>query len=107
LIEAVKDMVPERILARPKQGFTPPVREWYEAIRQRYGSLVRAGWLVECGVIKKDQVESYFKRASSQPLYKLVLLEVWCRLYVDEQTPEAIAEEVGIFSAGTYRAANT
>lgn len=107
LIEAVKDMVPERILARPKQGFTPPVREWYEAIRQRYGCLVRAGWLVERGVIKKDRVESYFKRASSQTIYKLVLLEVWCRLYVDEQTPEGIAEEVGILSAGTYRAANT
>jgi hypothetical protein len=83
------------------------VREWYEAIRQRYGCLVRAGWLVERGVIKKDRVESYFKRASSQTIYKLVLLEVWCRLYVNEQTPEAIAEEVGILSAGTYRAANT
>ncbi len=107
LIEAVKDMVPGRILARPKQGFTPPVREWCEAIRQRYGCLVHAGSLVEQGVINKDQVESYFKRASSQVIYKLVLLEVWSRLYVDEHTPEEIAEEVGVISAGVYRAANT
>jgi len=52
-------------------------------------------------------VESYFRRASSHMIYKLVLLEVWCRLYVDEHTPEEIGEEVGLISAGGYRAANT
>jgi asparagine synthase (glutamine-hydrolysing) len=107
LIEAIKDVVPERILARPKQGFTPPVLEWCEAIRQRYGSLVHNGRLVERGVIQKEQVERYFKRASLQTIYKLVLLEVWCRLFVDEQTPEEIAEEVGVLDAGVYRAAKT
>jgi asparagine synthase (glutamine-hydrolysing) len=107
LIEAIKDVVPERILARPKQGFTPPVLEWCEAIRQRYGGLAYNGRLVERGVIHKERLESFSKRASPQTIYKLVLLEVWFRLFVDEQTPEEIAEEVGVLDAGVFRAANT
>jgi asparagine synthase (glutamine-hydrolysing) len=107
LIEAIKDVVPERILARPKQGFTPPVLEWCEAIRQRYGGLVHNGRLAERGVMQKEQLESFCKRASPQTMYKLILLEVWCRLFVDERTPEEIAEEVGVLDAGGYRAAKT
>jgi len=106
LIEAVKDVVPERILARPKQGFTPPVQEWYDAICQRYSCLLRDGWLVERGVIQKKQMENYRTRAPSQTVYKLVLLEVWCRVFVDGQTPEEVTKDVGVLSAGICRAAN-
>lgn len=106
LLEAVKDMVPERILARPKQGFTPPVQEWCEAIRQRYCRLVRDGRLVGRGLLHKDQVEACLRSAPSQAVYKLVLLEVWCRLFVEGQTPEEVAEEAGVLSAGINRAAN-
>ncbi len=107
LIEAVKDVVPERILARPKQGFTPPVQEWYDAICQRYGCLMRDGWLVERGVVPKTYMENALASASSHATYKLVLLEVWCRMFVEGHTPEEVAEEAGVLSAEIYRAAKT
>jgi hypothetical protein len=30
-----------------KKGFTPPVKEWHEALFQQYGSLLDGGLLVE------------------------------------------------------------
>lgn len=107
LIEAVKDVVPERILARPKQGFTPPVQEWYDAICQRYGCLMRDGWLVGRGMVHKKQMENALASAPSHATYKLVLLEVWCRVFVEGHTPEEVAEEAGVLSAEIYRAAKT
>lgn len=102
LIEAVKDILPSDLLARPKQGFTPPAQEWYGAVCRYYGCLLQSGSLVARGVVQKKNVENYL--AGTPIGYKLVLLEIWCRLYVEGQTPEEVVERAGAFSARSYRA---
>jgi asparagine synthase (glutamine-hydrolysing) len=83
LIEAVKDLVPTSVLSRPKQGFTPPVMEWYEAIRRHYGHLVLRGTLVQRGIFQRHMIENMIANGEAGFVYKLILLEIWCRLFVD------------------------
>jgi asparagine synthase (glutamine-hydrolysing) len=102
LVEAVKNMLPPDLLGRPKQGFTPPVQEWYGAVCRHYGCLLQSGSLVTRGLIQGKHVENYI--AGTPIGYKLLLLEIWCRLFVEGQTPEEVVEQADAFSARSYRA---
>lgn len=81
---ALKDIVPEWIMKRPKKGFTPPVKEWHNALFQQYGSLLDGGFLVESGVLKPETAKKMTKgpltRGVVTPLsFKALVLEFWCR----------------------------
>lgn len=106
LVEAVKDLVPSWMLDRPKQGFTPPVVDWYHAICRRYASLFERGSLVGRGIVEKTEARSLWSAAPLGIRYKLILLEVWSRMYVEGQSPEEVAEAVGYDVVRNYRAAN-
>lgn len=105
LVEAVRDLVPSSLFERPKQGFTPPVLAWYEAICRHYASLLDGGCLVEREVIRNHRVHGLMRESPLPALYKLVLLEVWCRLYVEGQSPQEVADAAGGVSLGRHRAA--
>jgi asparagine synthase (glutamine-hydrolysing) len=84
LIEAVKGILPEEIFWRQKQGFTPPVRQWMEAVGKRYGFMVTDGTLVRRGILNKSAVARFLATGPDTFFaYKLVLLEIWCRMFVD------------------------
>ncbi len=106
LVEAVKDLVPAWLLDRPKQGFTPPVLDWYRAISNRYACLLEGGSLVKRGLVIEPPARGLSSAASLGSRYKLTLLEVWSRLYVEGQSPQDIAEAAGCDAVGRYRAAN-
>ena len=81
---ALKDIVPEWVMIRPKRGFAPPVKEWHEALFQQYGSLLDGGLLVRFGVLKpeiaKKMAKGPFPRGAVTPLsFKALVLELWCR----------------------------
>jgi asparagine synthase (glutamine-hydrolysing) len=81
---AIKDIVPEWVVNRPKKGFTPPVKEWHTALFQRYGSMLNEGLLVDCGVFKSETAKKMAKgpypRGTFTPLsFKALVLEIWCR----------------------------
>jgi len=104
LIEAVKDLVPAEILARRKQGFTPPGREWMQAVRRAYGFLAADGSLVRRGLLRKDAVERLMTTGPDAFVYKMVLLEIWSRLYLDRAALEEISDLAQPIQNGRLRA---
>jgi len=104
LIEAVKDLVPAEILARRKQGFTPPGPEWMQAVRRAYGSLAADGSLVRRGLLRKDAVQRFMATGPDAFVYKLVLLEIWSRLYLDLVGAEEISDLAQPIQSGRLRA---
>ncbi len=84
LKEAVKDVLPDWVLNRPKRGFAPPTREWHNAIFEAYGDSLRNGFLVESGVLSRESglqlAKGDFPAGAVCPLsFKALVFEDWCR----------------------------
>ena len=80
---ALKGVLPDEILARPKAGFQPPVNEWLAGAVNTYSHILEQGQLVQSGIIAADQV-GYIRKTLPQQgnaalflAYKFVLLEMW------------------------------
>jgi len=100
LRKAVADLLPQEIFTHKKQGFSIPLHRWAsgkyfdlaeellseQAVQKRglfnYGEVRR---LLDCckGSGKKKQSLVSEHRLSHR-LFMLVLLEMWCRMYIDE-----------------------
>lgn len=81
---ALKGLVPDQVMNRPKRGFNPPVRAWHRALFAEYGQLLIDGWLVQAGILKPDSARELsrgpFPLGVNVPLsFKALVLEVWCR----------------------------
>ncbi len=79
---ALKGVVPDEVLARPKAGFQPPVREWLSGVVERYADVLREGELVRCGILARDRIDHICTQLGRSwtglmLAYKLVLLETW------------------------------
>lgn len=85
---ALKGVLPDEILARPKAGFQPPVNEWLAGAVRTYSHILEQGQLVQSGIIAADQVGYICKTLPQQGYaalflaYKFVLLEMWCQKVV-------------------------
>lgn len=84
LREAVKDVLPEWVLNRPKRGFAPPTRRWHDALFAAYGESLRDGYLVQSEVLNRESAarlaEGEFPPEATSPLsFKALVLEQWCR----------------------------
>lgn len=82
--EAVKDVLPDWVLNRPKRGFAPPTREWHNAIFAAYGDSLRDGYLVESDILSRESglhlARGEFPAEAVSPLsFKALVLEQWCR----------------------------
>lgn len=92
LRRAMKGLIPDEILSRKKQGFTPPETSWYrgpglkdiketlfdpEALSRTY---------IQPGLIKKVITEHATGRANHRSLiWSLLCLEWWHRIFIDKQ----------------------
>jgi asparagine synthase (glutamine-hydrolysing) len=80
---ALKGIVPDEVLARPKAGFQPPVREWLSGVVNRYVDILRDGQLVEEGILARENLDEICHTIPQRDwigmyfTYKLVLLEMW------------------------------
>ena len=84
LREAVKDVLPDWVLNRPKRGFAPPTRSWHSAIFAAHGDLLRDGFLVKSDILSVEGGENFAKGdfpddATSPLSFKALALEQWCR----------------------------
>lgn len=93
LVEALRDALPADVLARKKQGFTPPVRDWMNGIVKRFGPLLEDGALVRQGLVKSDMVRGGPSGFDLPFLYKLVLLECWTRLHLEGQSVDDLLSQ--------------
>lgn len=80
---ALKGIVPDEVLARPKAGFQPPVREWLSGVVNRYVDVLRDGQLVKEGILAREKLDEICQTIPQRDwvgmyfTYKLVLLEMW------------------------------
>ncbi|HEX8148897.1 MAG TPA: asparagine synthase (glutamine-hydrolyzing) [Pyrinomonadaceae bacterium] len=101
---AVRGLVPDEILDRPKQGFGVPIGEWInrelrERIRDTFADArTRARGVVEAAYVDVLLAEhERGRRDHSNALWSLFILELWHRAYVDE-VPSAREEELVVSS---------
>ena len=81
---ALKDVLPDEVINRPKRGFNPPVMEWHRAMFAEHGAALREGYLVQHEVLNAESARSLatgpFPVSAISPLsYKALVLEHWCR----------------------------
>lgn len=80
---ALKGVLPDEVLARPKAGFTPPVKEWVGGVVQAYGQCLLDGELCRAGLVERQAIAQWLsnpqslKRQQIFLLYKLIMLEMW------------------------------
>ena len=101
---AVEGLLPEWVLRRPKRGFAPPAGEWHRALFAAYGESLRAGYLVQSGVLNPEGADLLargpFPAGLTSPLsFKALVLEQWCR----RMSAEARAPQVGDVSQESGR----
>jgi asparagine synthase (glutamine-hydrolysing) len=98
LRQAVKGLIPEKVLNRSKMGFGAPVGDWF---RGRLQCLMEAVLFDERtvgrGYFETDFIRSLWERHLRGPawqidlshlLWVLIILELWHRLFVDGDTVE-------------------
>jgi asparagine synthase (glutamine-hydrolysing) len=87
---AVRGLVPEEILNRPKQGFGVPVAEWINLqLRERIHETLTERRARERGLFDSRHVSLLLeehergRRDHSTALWALLMLELWHRSFVD------------------------
>lgn len=90
--KAMKGILPDEVLTRKKQGFTPPVADWLKGINNTYIHLLSDGFLVEKNILNRKKVSGLMKKlekfsAYKYSIYQLILLEIWGREFVFNQKP--------------------
>ena len=99
LREALKAMVPEWVINRPKRGFTPPLHQWHKAIFAAHGAKLNDGFLVSRGVLKSQSGTllskgPYPAEAGAPISFKALTLELWCRSLLAAETRWSEAREM-------------
>jgi asparagine synthase (glutamine-hydrolysing) len=91
LRQAVRDLLPRKILARPKRGFDPPLARWLRGPLRPLLADALAG-LGRRGLLRPAALEGIlvahdrgWNRANL--LYALLMLELWFRAAVDGRPP--------------------
>ena len=83
---AVRGLVPDEILDRPKQGFGVPIQEWINRqLRERIHEILMSQKFRERGIVNMDYVALLLeehernRRDHSSTLWALYVLELWYR----------------------------
>jgi asparagine synthase (glutamine-hydrolysing) len=99
---AVRGLVPDEILDRPKQGFGVPIGEWINReLRERVRDTFADAGTRTRGIVEPAYVDVLLaehergRRDHSNALWSLFVLELWHRAYVDE-SPSAAEEELAV-----------
>ena len=97
LREAMKNVLPETILSRPKMGFPVPIGSWF---RGAYSSIIDEYVLSERalgrGFFVPEFVRSLVKRHQTggenhaERLWALVNFEIWQRQFFDQESPAEV-----------------
>ncbi len=93
LKDAVREFLPSEVVDRPKQGFRPPVEQWFAAVIWKYGRKLYGGYLMRHGVIDRKRLAYLFMATTAPQVflqYKYILLELWCRVYLEGKSPSEL-----------------
>jgi asparagine synthase (glutamine-hydrolysing) len=86
LRSAVSDVIPDWVLQRPKRGFSPPTRDWVDALVHARGGTLHGGILTSMGVLSAQGAQSlaqpsglFDRGLRDQLAYQALVLEQWFR----------------------------
>ena len=74
--EALKGLLPDDVMRRPKRGFEPPVQLWKAKLFEKYGERLRDGYLVREKMFDAAAAESFENRPWPM-CFEALLLEMW------------------------------
>jgi asparagine synthase (glutamine-hydrolysing) len=105
LKRAVRGLVPDEIIDRPKQGFDVPIKKWLnDELRDLLGDTLTDSRTRERGYFNRRAVEAILdehrrgRRDNARHLWGLLTLELWHRAFIDRR-PEpsfAGAKQIGL-----------
>lgn len=83
LKRAVRGVIPDALIDRPKQGFGVPVYEWCfdrlgDVVRQKVDRFADA-----TGLLDRDAVRSLLERGAGQPAWTLYNLALWSETFLE------------------------
>lgn len=88
--DAVRDLVPASILARPKWGFFPPVSNWLRTVfRPLVNKYLAPDYVAACGWFDPGAVTAIVRAHLDEgkyelwPLWTLLVFHLWHALYID------------------------
>ncbi len=81
---AIKGLLPDWVMQRPKRGFSPPVTEWHRALFAAHGEKLADGYLTQHGILNLESARQLstgpFPQGAITPMsFKALVLEQWCR----------------------------
>ena len=90
---AIKDIVPDEILNRPKQGFGVPIGAWInDQLRERMHDTLHDPLTRSRGYFRPEYINLLFdehhrgRRDHSYALWTILMFELWCRIFLDSGT---------------------
>jgi asparagine synthase (glutamine-hydrolysing) len=97
LRKALKDVIPEWVIARKKRGFGPPIGGWFKyELAPVVDRLLSKKNLARGGMLNWQAVSSLVsehrsnKADHTERLFALVTLELWRRLFLEKQSVEDV-----------------
>jgi asparagine synthase (glutamine-hydrolysing) len=99
--QAMKDLLPPEVLNKKKMGFNPPLPMWINGelrpVIQKFLSpenLERRGIFRPQAVQKLVRDHQENRRDNSLKIWALLMVEVWQRMYIDNESEESVRSEV-------------
>jgi asparagine synthase (glutamine-hydrolysing) len=107
LKRAIKGLVPDEILNRPKQGFGVPIQDWInKQLRQRIRDTLTQSAIKQRGYVEPAYVQVLLdehergRRDHSMALWSLFMLELWHREFTDRGGARAAETRTDEANAG-------
>lgn len=101
LRQSLRGVLPDSILQREKRGFGAPIGAWFRAeLAPLVRDILSPESVERRGLLRAEQVSAVVREHALQQsdrtdhLLALVNLEIWCRVYLDGQSPAAVAEHL-------------
>lgn len=82
LKRAVRGLIPDEIIDRPKQGFGVPVHEWMMDDLGDYSRDAIRSFAKETDYLDESEVEHHLQRGPAQDRWNLLNLALWWREYI-------------------------
>lgn len=97
--QAMRGVLPEEILSKKKMGFNPPLPQWINGeLKPVITRFLSRRTLERRGIFLPDAVQSLLReheanqRDHALKIWALLMIEVWQRMYFDNESEESIRE---------------
>src|SRR6476661_7032091 len=99
--QAMRDILPQEVLAKKKMGFNPPLPQWINGeLRPVIQQFLSPAAIERRGIFRPDAVQKLLRdheedrRDNALKIWALLMIEVWQRMYFDKQPEELVLESV-------------